>query len=51
MNNDELILTQGGGWSASMFNYAIQAFKTIVDFGRQVGSTLRRLIGGKLCSL
>jgi len=51
MNNEELVLTIGGGWSASMFNSVITAFKTIIDFGRQVGSTIRRLISGKFCSL
>lgn len=31
-----------GGISAALVNAVISAFKTIFDFGRKVGSTLRR---------
>ncbi len=31
-----------GGVSAALVNAVISAFKTIFDFGRKIGSTLRR---------
>ena len=31
-----------GGVSAALVNAVISAFKTIFDFGRRIGSTLRR---------
>lgn len=31
-----------GGISAALVNAVVSAFKTIFDFGRKIGSTLRR---------
>ncbi len=41
ISNEEL-LTIYGGVSAAFVNAVISAFKAIFDFGRKVGSTLRR---------
>jgi len=41
LTNNELILIQGGV-SASFISAWIKVFTTIIDFGRKVGSSIRR---------
>lgn len=51
LKNEELILTVGGAFSATMLGYVIKGINLIMDFGRQIGSSLRRLVNGSYCSL
>ena len=40
-----------GGLSATLFNALSRFGKTIYDIGYNLGSTVRRLINGKVCRL
>lgn len=41
----------GGAITSAMLNAITKAVNTIYEFGVQVGSSLRRLIKGKYCSI
>ena len=49
LKNKELIDINGGGFSASYINAAARAFNTILNFGRTVGSSIRRVFGRNWC--
>ena len=50
MTEQELILITGGGWfSATLLNAASRALTTVMDFGRTVGTSIRMLVTGKRC--
>jgi len=51
LNNEELVLTVGGSFTATMFGYILKGINMVMDFGRSVGSSLRRIFSGKFCSL
>ncbi len=51
LNNEQLVLTIGGAFTATMFGYILKGINMVIDFGRSIGSSLRRLFSGKLCSL
>lgn len=52
LNNKELLDICGGiNWSAALFNSAARAIDTIMDVGRSLGSAIRRLANGTMCSL
>lgn len=45
----ELININGGSWTATYINAAARAVNTILEFGRTVGSTIRRAINRNFC--
>ena len=49
LDNKELININGGGITASYINAAARAFNTVLNFGRTVGSSIRRIIGRSYC--
>lgn len=51
LTNAELVNISGGAITATFLNSLSRLISTVIDFGRQVGSSLRRIIGGKMCSI
>ena len=49
LENKELIIINGGGWTAAYINAAARAVNTILEFGRTLGSTIRRAITRNFC--
>ena len=49
LKNEELIMIMGGAVTASFITSCIKIFTTIIDFGRKVGSSLRRIKTGSYC--
>lgn len=50
IKEEEMIkIYAGASITAAYLNAAARAVNTILDFGRTVGSTIRRAIKGKLC--
>ncbi len=49
LENKELIIINGGGWTATYINAAARAVNTILEFGRTLGSTIRRAITRNFC--
>jgi len=52
LKDNELLSINGGiNWSAALFNSAARAIDTVMDVGRSLGSAIRRLASGTMCSL
>lgn len=52
LTNEELKCIKGGaGLSGTLINSLINGIKTFMDVGRYFGSSIRRLFGGKFCSM
>ena len=51
LNKEELINIKGGGISASWLNAVSRAVSTLLDLGRSLGTSIRRSISGKVCSV
>ena len=51
LNNDELLLIRGGGFSAALLNSVSRLIDTLLSLGQTVGSSLRRLIEKKQCKI
>ena len=49
IENSELININGGGITAAYLNAASRAVNTILEFGRTVGSSIRRLVSRRYC--
>lgn len=49
LKEDVLVNIHGGGLTAAYLNAAARAVNTILDFGRTVGSALRRAITRNFC--
>lgn len=49
LTNEELLHITGGGISATMINAVARGVNYLLDFGRTVGSAIRRGISGKIC--
>ena len=50
MSDQELMIITGGGWfSATFLNAASRALNTVMDFGRTVGTSIRMLLSGTRC--
>lgn len=50
INNKDLKEVVGGfNFSASLLNYAIKGANFILELGRSVGTTIRRIQTGRLC--
>ena len=41
----------GASFSASLINSLVRGINSVLDVGRYLGSSIRRLVGGKVCSL
>lgn len=51
LSKDELKNIIGGSISASMIGYLVRGINSILDLGRSLGSAIRRVQSGRLCSL
>ncbi|MGM9834888.1 MAG: hypothetical protein ACI31M_03830 [Bacilli bacterium] len=51
IENAELITITGGGISATFLNAISRATENIYNFGRSIGSSIRRIRAGRLCPL
>lgn len=51
LSNEELFNIVGGGISASMISAVVRGINSFLDLGRSVGSAIRRLTSGTLCSV
>ena len=50
MKTEELVNVKGGASvNTSIINSTVKAFSTALEFGRTVGSAIRRLISGTKC--
>lgn len=51
LKEQELKNIQGGGISASFITAAVRAVTSILDLGRSLGTAIRRIRSGSICSL
>lgn len=51
LKNEELKNIQGGGLSASLITALVRAVNGLLDLGRSLGSAIRRIQSGSVCSL
>lgn len=52
LSKQELLEIEGGAnWSGSFFNSIARAIDTVMDVGRSLGSAIRRIANGSLCSV
>lgn len=49
MTNQELVAVEGGAITASFLNALSRAANTIMDIGRAIGSSIRRVFSGNYC--
>ena len=49
LNEKELLNVQGGAITASLLNAAARAMNTILELGRTVGTSIRRIYSKKYC--
>ncbi len=51
LSDKELLKIKGGAITASLINAIARGISTIADLGRSVGTAIRRLVSGKICSI
>ena len=52
LNNKELkMVIAGASISGTLINSIVKGVNSFLDIGRYFGSSIRRLIGGNICSL
>ena len=51
LKQEEMKYIIGGGLTSTMINAITKAINTIYELGKQTGSTIRRLIKNKYCSV
>lgn len=51
LKEEELKNIQGGGISASFITAVVRAFTGLLDLGRSLGTSIRRIQSGSVCSL
>ena len=53
LKDKELVNVMGGAnWlTASFFNAAARTIETVMEVGRSLGSAIRRVFSGKVCSI
>ncbi len=51
LNNKELVNITGGAISAALINSIINGFNKLLDFGRTVGTAIRRGRTGQACRI
>lgn len=49
LSNEELMSVKGGSLTSQFLNAVTRAVETVLDLGRTVGSSIRRIFSGKLC--
>jgi hypothetical protein len=50
-NKEAKMIIGGAGITGTLLNSLIKGFNTLMDIGRYLGSSLRRLIGGRSCPI
>lgn len=51
LKKQELLQIEGGAITATLINSLARAVNTMLNLGRSVGSAIRRIYKGKVCSL
>jgi len=51
LNKVEMLNVSGGAISASFINAIARGINTLLDLGRSLGTSIRRSISGKICSI
>lgn len=51
LSDQELLNIKGGAVTASLINAIARGISTIADLGRSIGTAIRRLVSGKICSV
>lgn len=51
LNEKEMLNISGGAISASFINAIARGINTLLDLGRSLGTSIRRSISGKICSI
>ena len=51
LEDKEMSCVNGGGITSALLNAVTSAVETIYEFGRQFGSSIRRIIEGNYCPL
>lgn len=51
LNKTELLAVTGGAITATLINAISRGISTIMDLGRTVGTAIRRVVSGKVCSI
>lgn len=51
LEKQELMNIVGGAISASMISAVVRGINSLLDLGRSVGTAIRRIQSGKVCSL
>ena len=49
LDNNELIQVTGGAITSAMINSVVKLITTVIDFGKMVGTTIRRATTGNIC--
>lgn len=51
ISNNELKSINGGGISASIITATVRAINSLLELGRSLGTAIRRIQNGSVCSL
>lgn len=51
LNNSELKSIIGGSITATFINAIVKGFELIIEIGKSLGSSIRRIASGKSCSV
>lgn len=51
LSYEELLKIEGGAISGSLISSMVRGISVILDLGRSLGTAIRRLVEGNLCSL
>ncbi len=51
LNKEQLLAVTGGAITASFINALARGITTLLELGRGIGSAIRRISSGKMCSL
>lgn len=51
LDKNQLLSIVGGGLTGTLINAIIKGANSVIDFGRNLGSAIRRITSGKLCPM
>lgn len=51
ISNEELLVVRGGGITSTFLNSLSRFMENLYKLGQSVGSSLRRIVGKKTCSI
>ena len=51
LNNRELKSINGGAITSTLINAIVKGFSLIIELGKSLGSTIRRVTSGKTCDI